>query len=185
MLVHLDDNEVGQWTVATSTYREYRTILPVTAGIHTVELSMASDPGADVDLVVDFADVYFAVAGGDYDGDGVVDETDNCSMAANSTQQDDDGDDVGNACDVCPNTLPGLTVDPDGCPPLVTGDLDRDGDVDQMDFGLLQACLAGSGSRPSTGCDLADLDEDGDADELDTGVFAICLGGAMSPPQCQ
>ncbi len=184
MLVHLDDNEVGQWTVDTSTYREYRAILPMTAGIHTVELSMASDPGADVDLVVDFTDVYFAVAGGDYDGDGAADETDNCSMAANSSQQDGDNDDVGDACDVCPNTLPGLTVDSDGCPPLVTGDMDRDGDVDQMDFGLLQACLSGPGSRPSTGCDLADLDTDGDADQIDTEVFTMCLGGAMAPPQC-
>ena len=35
----------------------------------------------------------------DFDGDGVEDEFDNCSEAANFAQDDTDGDDCGNLCD--------------------------------------------------------------------------------------
>src|SRR4029079_17725585 len=39
---------------------------------------------------------------GDRDGDGILDETDNCPDFANKTQFDEDGDGRGDVCDVCP-----------------------------------------------------------------------------------
>ena len=37
--------------------------------------------------------------GGDSDGDGVCDKTDNCPLVANPTQADSDGDGIGDACE--------------------------------------------------------------------------------------
>ncbi len=42
--------------------------------------------------------------GGDSDGDGVPDSTDNCPFVANADQADGDGDGVGDVCDNCPAT---------------------------------------------------------------------------------
>ncbi|MBF0371371.1 MAG: tandem-95 repeat protein [Magnetococcales bacterium] len=55
--------------------------------------------------------------GADTDGDGVLDEEDNCPSVANPNQEDLDGDAVGNTCDL---------------------DDDNDGmsDLDEMDYGL-------------------------------------------------
>jgi hypothetical protein len=75
-------------------------------------------------------------------------------------------------------------VDWDGCPPQITGDLDRDGDVDQTDFGRLQRCLGGSGAMPPAECSSADVDSDGDVDQADFSVFYLCMGGAMTVPGC-
>ena len=40
---------------------------------------------------------------------------------------DSDGDGVPDSIDQCPNTVPGASVDAVGCPPVIFGDLDRDG----------------------------------------------------------
>ena len=59
------------------------------------------------------------------------------------------------------------------------GDLDRDGDVDQEDFGRLQACLSGA-LVPQTdpACLGARIDTDGDVDAGDVALFQRCLSGA-------
>lgn len=58
------------------------------------------------------------------------------------------------------------------------GDFDRDGDVDQADFGHLQLCY---GSRvadaPVDGCENADLDRDGFVDQQDLDKFQECATG--------
>ncbi len=41
----------------------------------------------------------FATAVADSDGDGLLDDADNCQFAANADQRDTDGDNIGNACD--------------------------------------------------------------------------------------
>jgi len=66
------------------------------------------------------------------------------------------------------------------------GDLDSDGDVDQSDFGLLQACLSGVGIDAGPNCDAATLDIDGDVDREDVTVFLGCMTGAGVPadPDC-
>jgi hypothetical protein len=60
------------------------------------------------------------IASRDRDGDGVVDNLDNCPNVPNPEQEDDDQDDVGNVCDNCPDTPNSGQED---------GDLDAVGDV--------------------------------------------------------
>ncbi len=124
---------------------------------------------------------------GDNDNDGVPDVEDNCPQLANAGQEDGDGDHVGDACDDCPNTYPGAPVDSSGCSAPVKVDFDHDGDVDQADFGYLQACISGSGvAQGSTGCQDALLDNDVDVDRDDLAIFLGCLHGPGVPgdPSC-
>jgi hypothetical protein len=50
---------------------------------------------------------------GDSDGDGLLDENDNCPKVSNPGQGDEDHDGIGDACDLCPQ-LPGAQTDGDG-----------------------------------------------------------------------
>lgn len=122
----------------------------------------------------------------DADGDGWPNSSDNCVSTANPGQQDADGDDVGDACDSCPGTLPGLVVDANGCPPLISGDLDRDGDVDLTDYGALQRCFRASSEPAIVGCDASDLDDDGATGASDVDIFWSCASGQDIPgtPGC-
>lgn len=123
----------------------------------------------------------------DDDNDGVADDLDNCPLTANTDQVDDDSDGVGDVCDSCPRTIPGAVVDAEGCPPVIPADLDRDGDVDQTDFGLLQACLTGPGQiQDDPDCGAAHLDDDDDVDLNDFGIFQACMSGAniLADPAC-
>ena len=63
----------------------------------------------------------------DGDGDGVVDERDNCPRVPNSSQSDADADGVGNRCDNCPNLSNRDQVDTDNDG---RGDACFDGDGD-------------------------------------------------------
>ncbi len=67
------------------------------------------------------------------------------------------------------------------------GDFDHDGDVDQGDFGHLQACLTGAGV-PQTDPDCSDarLDSNEDVSASDVALFLQCLSGAQTPadPAC-
>jgi hypothetical protein len=75
----------------------------------------------------------------DSDGDGVLDANDNCPQDYNPRQEDFDGDKVGNACDLCPLTPPGVAVDAVGCVPL--------DDVDKQRLeALVKDILAGKAS---------------------------------------
>lgn len=71
--------------------------------------------------------------------------------------------------------------------PFAPVDFDRDGDVDQGDFGTWQRCLTGPGVlvvNPT--CNPADLDGDDDVDQNDFGLFQACVSGANQPadPGC-
>ncbi len=123
----------------------------------------------------------------DLDGDGAANATDNCPQLANASQDDGDGDGVGDACDECPNTFPGIPADSSGCSALIKADFDRDGDVDQTDFGHLQTCLSGSGvPQNSPACQDALLDADVDVDANELSIFLGCLRGPGVPgdPSC-
>lgn len=75
-----------------------------------------------------------------------------------------------------------------GLPPdTAAADFDRDGDVDQVDFGVFQACLSGSGfPQTNPACIEARLDGDEDVDQDDFGLFQGCMSGAHVPadPKC-
>ena len=124
---------------------------------------------------------------GDDDNDAVLDDADNCPLVANPDQTDQDADGVGNACDACLNTVGGAWVGPNGCPAMIPGDMDGDGDVDQEDFGAYQVCLSGPvTSQTDPQCVRALLDDDPDVDISDTQIFVACLSGMNVPadPEC-
>ena len=50
----------------------------------------------------------------DRDGDGVLDDTDNCPDVANADQHDEDADTAGDACDPCPPSPTNTDADGDG-----------------------------------------------------------------------
>ena len=67
-------------------------------------------------------------------------------------------------------------------------DLDGDGDVDQSDFAILQACYSGNGvTQPDPSCLCADLDNDDDVDGADTKILQRCMSGAgiARDPDCK
>jgi predicted outer membrane repeat protein len=99
---------------------------------------------------------------------------------------DYDGDGILNQEDHCPGTIPGATVDADGCTPLIPGDYDRDGDVDDDDVTVFGLCGSGPDVAYASNCGWADFDLDADVDQEDFGVLQRCLSGVNVPgdPAC-
>lgn len=60
----------------------------------------------------------------------------------------------------------------------VFGDLDKDNDADQADFGFIQRCISGPGIRMTDECMAADLDRDVDVDRDDVALFQKRMTGA-------
>jgi len=56
-------------------------------------------------------------------------------------------------------------------------DLDSDGDVDQQDFGLFQACYTQTGNTVNPPCDAADFNNDSLVNQNDLTIFVDCLSG--------
>jgi hypothetical protein len=56
--LYLDDEVVNQWVVESSEYEEYSVILPVSTGIHKIEITLV-DPSGNWkwDMIVDFVDI--------------------------------------------------------------------------------------------------------------------------------
>jgi hypothetical protein len=124
----------------------------------------------------------------DIDGDGIPNGQDNCPLTVNPDQTDTDHDGIGDVCDPCPRVLPGVPIDSTGCaanPP--PGDMDRDGDVDQSDFGLFQVCLRDPAvPQNDPQCAGAKLNGDAVVDYSDEVIFRQCMSGAGIPgdPAC-
>ncbi|MEW5796244.1 MAG: M6 family metalloprotease domain-containing protein [Candidatus Zixiibacteriota bacterium] len=109
--------------------------------------SYFSGDGASYDLMTDFDFLIRArvAAVVDYDNDGIEDHQDNCAQTPNPTQDDLDGDYVGDACDPCTDTdydgygNPGFaanTCPADNCPSVGNPqqeDADTDGVGDACD----------------------------------------------------
>ncbi len=131
--------------------------------------------------------VFLYSIGEDTDFDGIDDSVDNCPLTYNPDQADTDGDTYGDVCDQCPRTLPGLPVDANGCSVRVPGDMDRDGDVDQIDFGLFQKCLTAYGTPSADpACDNAEIDGAAGIGSGDFAAFLRCMTGPDIPavPEC-
>jgi hypothetical protein len=90
----------------------------------------------------------------DADDDGVPDGEDNCTLVANATQSDTDGDGYGNACDA---------------------DLNNDCIVRYGDIGLFQA------EYGKTGTSDADFNDDGVVDGADVELFRAMWGRKPGP----
>jgi hypothetical protein len=88
----------------------------------------------------------------DTDGDGILDDRDNCQTFINPTQIDTDGDGYGNRCD---------------------GDLDNDGQTNAFDTVLFRAQMGVGGS--------ADINGDGYVNAFDTPLFRALLGQPPGP----
>lgn len=120
----------------------------------------------------------------DADADGIGDACDSCLGFDNRLDADLDG--VADGCDNCPNTPLGTFVTLAGCP-TSRADFDRDGDVDQADFGHFQACLDNPGVfQADPACQDAALDVDADVDLDDFAIFQLCMTGPNMPsdPDC-
>jgi len=83
---------------------------------------------------------------------------------------------------------PGTACSTELCCISPFADGDADGDVDQQDFGLWQACFSGSGITHGAGCDCYDRNNvsgaqggDGDIDANDFAWFENCFSGPTVP----
>lgn len=65
-------------------------------------------------------------------------------------------------------------------------DTDKDGDVDQEDFGVFQACYSGADALSGAACKCMDLDKSGTINSADLDRFVQCASGPamMADPSC-
>ena len=158
------------------------------------------------DALFVWTDVMPDVLAGDFDGNGQITWADlvlfNKYLLAHDGQAGSDADGRGDNCSVeIINFGPDFSlfdvnydgrVDPSDRPALpalstAPGDLDSDGDLDQSDFGFLQACMTGPVAVPmGNECGRADLDLDLDVDAEDVELFKACASGPDVPadPMC-
>lgn len=88
----------------------------ISPGFHTLHIFAQNVAGEDVDL---YQTIYVAASEDDFDGDGVLNENEEC-LAVEPAGVDEDRDGVDDACD------PEISEPPaDTTPPLVTGTADR------------------------------------------------------------
>lgn len=95
--------------------------------------------------------------------------------------------DIPDSCDVATGGSHDVDADgvPDECDRVGFGDSDCDGDIDLLDFGMLQLCFTESDCGQLDGpCRSVDFDEDGDVDLIDFSNFSICYTGQCVSGPC-
>ena len=81
------------------------------------------------------------------------------------------------ACEAAGGQYAGAQTTCEGrlCCPTPFADTDRDGDVDQDDFGAFQVCYTGTGGGVPTGCECFDRNKDSNIDATDLTSFIDCV----------
>ena len=111
---------------------------------------------------------------GDQDTDGIVDDCDNCSIIANASQENNDNDGAGNACETCVDDSLKFVPGQCGCG-IVDTDTDRDGTADCSDTCANDPAKTGPGA---CGCGVVDSDANSNG-------VADCNSGADIKSQIQ
>ena len=102
----------------------------------------------------------------DLDGDGIVDDDDNCVGVENPDQLDIDGDGDGDACDACNNLV------------WTGGDVDGNSTLDIFDIMFLVDIIVGELNTYICAEEAGDITQDGYLNVLDViGLIQIILGG--------
>jgi YVTN family beta-propeller protein len=154
-------------TFAYVANRSSDTVSVIDTATNTVvdTVSVGAGPVAVAIAVVPFVDT---------DGDGVIDDLDNCPDIANSDQADADGDGIGDVCE--PDTDgDGVIDDLDNCPDIANpdqADADNDGVGDACDPDIDgDGVLNDADNCPLVpNADQADFDNDGQGDACDADV---------------
>ena len=128
------------------------------------------------------------MCGLDGDGDGVLDDIDNCPGTFNPGQEDSDAvaaDGIGDACDNCIAIANADQRDTDGdnFGNICDADLNGDGTVNVTDIGLFKAAFGNTapGVPPFTSDDHADFNNDGAVNVTDVGILKTLFGSAPGP----
>ena len=106
-----------------------------------------------------YDNINFAPPAADTDGDGVADDTDNCTLVANADQRDTNGDNIGNICDADLSNNCTISFEDLGIMKSVfftdnaDADLNGNGSVSFDDLGLMKAAFFGTPGPSAAGCD--------------------------------
>lgn len=102
----------------------------------------------------------------DTDGDGILDDMDNCIGVENIDQIDSDGDGFGDECDICDNTNTWVGLN-------INGNINLDGSYEVDVFDLLRlADIVLNNSTDDCGFEIADLNGDNSVNVFDVITLA-------------
>lgn len=153
-----------------------------------VDAPLTADTGVDRAPIVDMGAIEYEP---DCNGNGIPDTCDVgcgapgglCDVPGCGQSKDCNGNKLPDECEADTNHN-GVA---DGCE-FQYGDFDLDGDVDQSDFGALQACLTGDDVLVTDpACQALDLDHDDHISDDDLWLFRDCLTGEgiQADPACR